>query len=92
MGAPVETTEYAAMLRRMIGAYALRVSDADVEDLADMIDMRDALDDAIAQAVRNSRERSGRSWTDIARATGTTRQAAQQRWGGTRPPRRAAAR
>lgn len=77
----VETTSYAAMMRRMVAAYGRRVADADVEDLAELIALRDQVDLTIATAVRSSRERHGRSWADIARAAGTTRQAAQQRWG-----------
>lgn len=77
----VETMDYAAMMRRMIRAWGERVADADYPDLADMIDARQLLDDAIANAVHASREKHGRSWADIAMATGTTRQAAQQRWG-----------
>lgn len=77
----VETLEYARMMRRMIAAYGRRVADADVEDLAELIALRAEVDQAIAYAVRTSRARHGRSWADIARATGTTRQAAQLRWG-----------
>lgn len=82
--ATVETTEYAAMMRRMVRAYGRRVADCDVEDLAELISLEAILDEAIAHAVTSSRERWGRSWADIARATGTTRQAAQQRWGAER--------
>jgi hypothetical protein len=78
---PVETPEYAAMLRRLIRAYGRRVANADVEDLAEMIELRGELDQAIAAAVKSSRERHARSWADIGRAAGTTRQAAYQRWG-----------
>jgi hypothetical protein len=81
MTATVETMEYAAMMRRMVRAYGRRVADADVEDLAELIALRAQLDETIASAVSSSRERHGRSWADIARATGTTRQAAQQRFG-----------
>jgi hypothetical protein len=77
----VETSEFGKMMRRMVRAYGRRVADADVEDLADMIAVRDELDQQIAEAVHTSRQRHGRSWADIARATNTTRQAAQQRWG-----------
>lgn len=76
-----ETTEYAGMLRRMIRAYGRRVGDADVEDLATMLALRDELDEAIASAVQAQRQQHGRSWADIAQATGATRQAAQKRWG-----------
>lgn len=78
---PVEVADFAAMLRRMIRAHARRVADADPEDLSELLGLRDELDAAIAYAVKGQREAYGRSWSDIARATGTTRQAAQQRWG-----------
>jgi len=81
----VETTEFAAVMRRMLRAYASRVTNADVEDLADLIALGVELDNAIAAAAAGSRERWGRSWADIARAAGTSRQAAQQRWGHPRP-------
>lgn len=78
---PVETPEYAAMVRRIILAHGRRVADADVEDLAELIELQATLDEAIAYAIRESRARWGRSWADIARAAGVTRQAAYQRWG-----------
>lgn len=78
---PVEATDYAAMMRRLIRAYGRRVADADVEDLADMLAVRAELDEAIASAVRVSRERWGRSWADIGRAAGVTKQTAHERWG-----------
>lgn len=75
-----ETTEYAAMLRRMIRAYARRVADADEADLAEMVALREQLEDAISIAVRGQRAQ-GHSWSYIARGLGTTRQAAHQRYG-----------
>lgn len=78
---PMETPEYAAMLRRMIRAYARRVADADDVDLAEMLRVRDEMEQAVRDAVRGQRERHGRSWADIARGLGTTRQAAQMRFG-----------
>ncbi len=77
----VETSAYGQMMMRMVRAYGRRAGRGDVEDLADLVQLREALDEAIAGAVTDSRRLSGRSWADIARATGTTRQAAQQRWG-----------
>ncbi|MEJ7783158.1 MAG: hypothetical protein WKF96_00045 [Solirubrobacteraceae bacterium] len=77
----VETPDYAAMMRRMICAHGRRAAVGDVEDLTDLIELRELLDEQIAYAVRCSREHSGRSWADIARATNTTRQNAHQRWG-----------
>lgn len=75
-----ETTEYAGMLRRMIRAYGRRVADADDVDLAEMVQLRDELEEAIALAVRGQRELHGASWADVARGLGTTRQAAQMRY------------
>lgn len=77
----VETMDYAAMMRRMVRTYGERVADGDPEDLADMLGVAKALDAAIAAAVRSMREDRGLSWAEVARGAGTTRQAAQQRWG-----------
>jgi hypothetical protein len=76
-----ETTDYAAFIRRAIAAHGRRVADADVEDLAELLALREDLDRAIAVAVAGQREGLGRSWADIARASGTSRQAAEKRWG-----------
>lgn len=79
-----ETTDYAAFIRRAIRAHGRRVADADVEDLAELLQLREELDAAIALAVTGQTENLGRSWADIARATGTSRQAAFKRWGAKR--------
>ena len=76
-----ENGEYLAMLLRMLRAYGERVADADDWDLAEMLVLRDAVEDAIAAAVTGQRERYGRSWAWIASGLGTTRQAAFQRYG-----------
>ncbi|UOE43752.1 AsnC family protein [Agromyces larvae] len=76
----VETTEFLSMVRRMLRAAARRVADADEPELATLIELREELDQAIATAVEGQRAR-GVSWAGIARATGTTRQAAHARWG-----------
>jgi len=73
-------SEYSAFIRRALRAYGRRVAAADVEDLAELLAVRDAVDEAITRAVAGLRA-AGRSWGEIAHATGTTRQAAQQRWG-----------
>lgn len=75
-----ETTEYAGMVRRIIRAHGRRVADADEIDLAELVAIRDTLEEAIATAVRGQRENHGRSWADVARGLGTTRQAAQMRY------------
>ena len=76
----VETDDYAAMLRRMLRAYARRVGQADDVDLAVMADLAREVDDLVAAAVAAQRA-GGRSWGDVGRALGVTRQAAQQRFG-----------
>lgn len=75
-----ETPEYAAMMRRMIRAHGRRVADADPEDLTELIELREVLEAAISEAITGQRARHGRSWSDIARGLGITRQAAQQRY------------
>jgi hypothetical protein len=77
----VDTGDFGAMVTRMIRAYARRVADADLEDLADLVAMRALLDDAITQAVSHLRVHHEFSWAAIGDAVGTTRQAAQQRYG-----------
>jgi hypothetical protein len=76
----VEAPEFGKMVRRMIKAYGRRCANADVEDLADLMSLRDELERSIEYAVHESRVRHGRSWADIGRACGTSRQAAQQRY------------
>lgn len=75
----VETTEYLAMLGRMLKAAGRRVADADEVELRQLIQLQASLDDAIATAMAGQMS-YGRSWTYISQATGTTRQAARQRW------------
>jgi hypothetical protein len=72
-------SEFNAFVRRVLRAYGRRVAAADVEDLAELLAVRAAVDEAIDRAVAGLRE-AGRSWTEIAKATGTTRQAVQQRY------------
>jgi uncharacterized NAD(P)/FAD-binding protein YdhS len=67
------------MIGRLLAAASLRVADANVEDLAALIGLRERLDDAIVTAVRGLRTQ-GVTWQDIGDATGTTRQAAIQKW------------
>jgi hypothetical protein len=77
----VENDEYAAFTRRIIRAYAKRVSSGDVEALTGMVGLSTLLDQAISEAVIGLRAH-GYSCADIAARLGITRQAAQQRWGG----------
>jgi hypothetical protein len=77
-----ENDEYAAFTRRILRAYARRVADGDVEALTLMLGLSAEIDTAIGQAVTGLRA-FGYSWAEIGSRLGVTRQAAQQRWGGT---------
>lgn len=70
------------MLSRMVRAAGRRVADGDPEDLAMLLDVQAELDAAIAAGVRGMRANTGRSWSEIGRALGVTKQAAAKRWGG----------
>lgn len=76
-----ETSEFAQMLSRMIRAYGRRVGGSDVEDLREMFELQAVFAEAVQSAVTAQRADLGRSWADIAVAAGTTRQAAQMRYG-----------
>lgn len=68
------------MLRRMIYAHARRVSAADPEHLAGLLELSELLSTATEAAVITLKS-NGFSWAEIARPLKLTRQAAQQRWG-----------
>jgi hypothetical protein len=79
----VENPEFAAFAGRILRAAARRVADGDVEGLAGLVALRSEVDAAIAEAIGGLRSPQwSYSWADIARVLGTTRQAAQQRYGG----------
>lgn len=78
-----ENAEYAAMVGRLIRALARRAG-ADVDLLPVFAAMREDLDGLMRQAVDACRA-DGYSWGEIAKRLGTTRQAAQQRYGPTSP-------
>lgn len=69
------------MVRRVIMAHGRRVGDADPEDLAELVALRRVVDAAIQVAVDGMREQHGRSWADVGRGLGTSRQSAQERYG-----------
>lgn len=79
------------MVRRMVRKYGQRVGEADDVDLAEMLKLRDEVEVAIATAVRLQRANLDRSWSDIGRSLGISRQAAQQRYGQPSPAELAAA-
>jgi hypothetical protein len=75
---------YAAFTRRIVRAYARRIADGDVEALADLTSLASEVDAAMRDAITGLRD-FGYSWAEIGARLGVTRQAAQQRWGGTQP-------
>lgn len=77
----VETMDYLAAAKRFIRAGGRRVGQADEVELRELLSLQDVLDEAIREAIVSQR-RNGQSWAYIALATGTSRQAAFQRWGG----------
>jgi len=78
----VENPEYAAFACRILRAAARRVGDGDIEGLAGLVALRTEVDAAIAAAIDGLRSpKWAYSWAQIAQVLGTTRQAAQQRYG-----------
>lgn len=76
-----EPSEYGKFARRILRGYGRRIEDADPEDLADLLALQREVDELIQATVTTGRERWGWTWENIARAAGTTRSAAFQRWG-----------
>ena len=76
----VENDQYADFLRRAISGYTRRVGQGDIDAIASFSALVAEAGEQLAEAVFLLRVR-GYSWTDISLRLGTTRQAAQQRWG-----------
>lgn len=76
-----ETTEYAAFIRRALRAHGRRVAEADDADLAELVALRDELEAAITVAVQGQKDGLGRSWAEVARGLGVSRQYAQRHYG-----------
>jgi hypothetical protein len=76
----LETTEYLGAARRFILAAGRRVADSDEIELAGLLALQTTLTEALQLAVDGQRA-MGKSWADIARATGKSPQAAHQCWG-----------
>ncbi len=76
----VENDDFAAFAARIVSAHGRRVAAGDIEALAALSDLSAQVDAAITTAVTGLRAH-GYSWADIGRRLGTSRQAAQQRWG-----------
>jgi hypothetical protein len=75
-----DTGDFLLMVARVVNAAGQRVADGNPEDLAQLLQLRNELDEAIVQAVAGLRD-AGHTWEDIGRVAGTTRQAALMRWG-----------
>lgn len=75
-----ETGAYLGAARRFILAAGRRVAEGDEPELAGLLALQEVLDSAIAEAVAGQRSH-GKSWARIALGTGTSREAAYQRWG-----------
>lgn len=75
----VETSEWLKMLARMIRAAGRRVAEADEHELAQLVALRDQLEESIRFAIQGQRS-SGRSWASIGIALGLSRQGAFQRY------------
>jgi hypothetical protein len=76
----VENDEYADFLRRALHGYTRRVAHGDIDAIASFSALVAEAGEQLSEAVFLLRLR-GYSWTDISIRLGTTRQAAQQRWG-----------
>jgi hypothetical protein len=76
----VENPDYAAFATRIIRAHGRRIADGDIDSLPDLLRLAAELDAATQHAVDGLRA-FGYSWGEIAGRLGTSRQAAQQRWG-----------
>lgn len=82
-GRVTETAEFAGFVRRILRAYGRRVGQCgDIESLPELVALAGEVDAVISQSVAGLRA-EGYSWGEISARLGTTRQAAQQRFGKT---------
>lgn len=77
-----ETADFLKGLRRMVRRAGERVAGEDMDELRMLVMVRADLEDAISKAVNGCRELGGYSWQEIGDTLGTSKQAAQQRYGG----------
>jgi hypothetical protein len=84
----VETAEFVAFARRILAAMGKRAA-FNADNLGVLSKLSGDVDAAMLHAVAAARA-EGYSWADIGRELGTTRQAAQQRFGHRLPPTEAA--
>lgn len=76
----VENAAYAAMLRRMLRAYARRIGEHGPEDLTEMLAILAEFEALVGDGVRRLRA-EGYSWERIGQAASMARQSAWERWG-----------
>jgi hypothetical protein len=78
----VETPQFDAFVRRILRAYARRVAAGDVEALASLLGLSAEVDAVTRVAVAGLRAKPySYSWSEIASRLGTSKQAAQMRYG-----------
>jgi DNA-directed RNA polymerase specialized sigma24 family protein len=75
----VESDEFLAFTGRIIAAFGRRVGEGDIEAVAGLARLRDELDLALAQAVRDLHAR-GVSYAEIGARLGVSRQNIRQRF------------
>jgi len=75
----IDTDSYLVAVARLVTNGGRRVADGNVEDLAQLLELRNRLDEAILTAVAGLRD-TGVTWQEIGDTIGTTRQAAIMRW------------
>jgi hypothetical protein len=75
----VENAEYQKMVARMVKAMARRAG-GDIDALPALQELSGLVDDLMVEAVAQCRS-EGYSWAEVGKRLGTTRQAAQQRYG-----------
>lgn len=81
----VETDQLLLAVGRMLSAASSRVAGEDPEELRQLVELERVLAECIRRAVHGLR-RNGVTWQEVGEVLGTSRQAAQQRWGGTAEP------
>lgn len=78
---PKSTSDSVAFCRAMISALGDKIAAGDPEDLAPLAELRDLIDDTMADVIVSMKANSACSWADIGEALGITRQTAHERFG-----------
>ena len=76
-----EATDVGAMARRVLRALAVRAAEGEVEAVEELLALQATVADALDAGVRGLKANHDYSWQFVANLTGTTRQAAYQRFG-----------